>query len=348
MSSVPVYVGLDYHQDAVQVCVLKPSGEVLVNRPCRSDAAVIATLVSRHGQVVGAAIEACVGAATLAEELVLQHGWSVDLAHPGYVKRMKQNPDKTDFSDARVLADLERVGYLPKVWMAPEEIRELRRLVRYRFQLTARRRNLKLSIRGKLRDLRVRCLTHRPWTQGWLHWLRTTKELSASTQWIVRDELRQIRSLEASIASIEKRLERMTRNDPVVAALCAQRGVGRVTAWTLRAEIGRFDRFRTGKQLARFCGLSPRNASSGARQADAGLIQAGNPHARLVLIELAHRLVRYDAEWQAFAQRMRAKGKPTCVIIAAVANRWVRRLFHRLEPVTPSADHDGTEVPTAA
>jgi len=44
---------------------------------------------------------------------------------------------------------------------------------------------------------------------------------------------------------------------------------------TIRAEIGRFDRFRTGKQMARFCGLSPHNASSGARQADAGLIRAG-------------------------------------------------------------------------
>ncbi len=40
----------------------------------------------------------------------------------------------------------------------------------------------------------------------------------------------------------------------------------------LRAEIGRFDRFGSGKQLARFCGLSPRNASSGTRQADAGLV----------------------------------------------------------------------------
>ena len=26
---------------------------------------------------------------------------------------MKQNPDKTDFGDARLLADLLRVGYLP-------------------------------------------------------------------------------------------------------------------------------------------------------------------------------------------------------------------------------------------
>ena len=34
-------------------------------------------------------------------------------------------------------------------------------------------------------------------------------------------------------------------------------GVGLVTAITLRAEVGRFDRFQTGKQLARFCGVTP-------------------------------------------------------------------------------------------
>ncbi len=31
----------------------------------------------------------------------------MDLAHPGYVPRMKQNPDKSDFTDAQMLADLE-------------------------------------------------------------------------------------------------------------------------------------------------------------------------------------------------------------------------------------------------
>ncbi len=63
---------------------------------------------------------------------------------------------------------------------------------------------------------------------------------------------------------------------------------------TFRAEVGRVDRLQSGKQLARFCGVTPRNASSGKRQADAGLIRAGNPALRNVLIELSHRLIRSD------------------------------------------------------
>ena len=106
-------------------------------------------------------------------------------------------------------------------------------------------------------------------------------------------------------------------------------------AWMLAAWIGRFDRFKNGKQLARYCGLSPRNASSGARQADAGLINAANPALRAILIQAAHRLMRTSDRWATLANRLLKKGKPKCVVIAAVANRWVRSMHHRLTGASP-------------
>ena len=66
------------------------------------------------------------------------------------------------------------------------------------------------------------------------------------------------------------------RDDAVVTKLQEQPGVGVVTATVMRAVIGRFDRFRAGKQLSRDCGVPPCNSSSGRRQADAGLIESGN------------------------------------------------------------------------
>ncbi|MCH8046060.1 MAG: hypothetical protein IID44_20290 [Planctomycetes bacterium] len=45
---------------------------------------------------------------------------------------MKRSPDKSDLSDAHLLADLTRVNYLPKVWLVPQAIRVLRRLMRHR------------------------------------------------------------------------------------------------------------------------------------------------------------------------------------------------------------------------
>ena len=147
MTKLPVFVGLDYHQASVQVCVMNAAGKILVNRKCPNDWRLVAAVVRESGHVC-AAIEACGGAADLADELVEQAGWSVDLAHPGYVHRLKQSPDKTDYSDAQLLADLERVGYLPRVWHAPQRIRELRRLVRYRQQLAAEHRSVKLRMKA--------------------------------------------------------------------------------------------------------------------------------------------------------------------------------------------------------
>ncbi len=107
--------------------------------------------------------------------------------------------------------------------------------------------------------------------------------------------------------------------------------------WTIRAEIGRFDRFNRGKQLARFCGLSPRDASSGTRVADAGLIKAGNRQLRSTLIEAARRLIRFDRDWVEFAGGLLDRGKPKCVVVTAVANRWVRWLFHQMQPAKLAA-----------
>jgi len=330
-----MFVGLDYHASSVQVCVMAADGRVLLNRKCANDwRAVMATVREGCGEEVQvqAAIESCCGAANLADELIAR-GWIVQLAHPGYVARMKQSPDKTDYGDARMLADLQRVGYLPRVWLAPEEVRELRRLVHYRQTLTKERKNLKLQIGATLREARQKAPENaNPWTKAWLAWLEASAQLSPNARHITTRRLRRLTALQDELRQVDKRLERQTREDPLVQKLLTIKGIGLVTATTLRAEIGRFDRFRTGKQLARFCGLSPRNASSGQRQADAGLIKAGNNELRALLIETAHRLIRCDERWTALAARLSSRGKRTGVIVAAVANRWVRWLFHQVQP----------------
>ena len=99
-----VFVGLDYATAFVQACVMDRAGRMLANRRCDNEWRAIARLVRRHGRRVRAAIESCSGAADLADQLVQWAGWSLDLAHPGFVKRMKQNPDKSDYTDAQMLA----------------------------------------------------------------------------------------------------------------------------------------------------------------------------------------------------------------------------------------------------
>jgi transposase len=344
MTSVPIFVGLDYHQDAVQVCILNHEGEKLCNRSVPNDVQVIHRLVAEHGTPRRVAIEACCGAADLAEKLATDRGLPMQLAHPGYVNRMKRSPDKTDVGDAQLLADLVRVNYLPRVWLAPQAIRELRRLVRHRANLVRQRKDTKLRLRGLLRENRLKCADARPWTKAWYGWLRTEAGLSTSDRWLVDQLLEQLVFLEGQISAAVTRIEHATADDPLVAKLQTLYGIGLITAVTLRAEVGRFDRFDNGKQLARFCGVTPRNASSGARQADAGLIKAGNPAVRQVLIELAHRLIcRHHAQWGKLAHQMLSRGKPKNVVVAAVANRWVRWLYYEMQRGTPVVEEPVVE-----
>ncbi|MEZ6232995.1 MAG: IS110 family transposase [Phycisphaerales bacterium] len=333
METVPVFIGLDYHTRGVQVCVVDAGGRVLVNRRSGNSVADIAGLVRPEWRVERVAIESCCGAADLAEALIDQAGWSVSLAHPGYVARMRHNPDKTDYADARMLAELARAGLVPPVWLAPGPIRELRLLVRLRADLVARARAVKTQVLATLRLQRIaEPPDARRWTRAWLAWLASPAcGLSEQARFAVamrRDELGQLR---ARIAGVEARLAEATAGDAVVERLMSVKGVGRVTAWTMRAVIGRFDRFTTGKQLARFCAVTPRNASSGQRVADAGLVRAGDPLLKSVLIEAAHRLRRYEPRWRQLSDSMAARGKPASVIVAAVANRWVRGLHHQMK-----------------
>lgn len=105
------------------MCVLNQNGDVLLNRSAGNDCDDRARLVNPLGRVQRVGIEACCGAADLGQQLVERLGWNVSLGHPAYVARMKSSPDKSDYSDGRLIADLTRVGYLPRVWLAPASIR---------------------------------------------------------------------------------------------------------------------------------------------------------------------------------------------------------------------------------
>ena len=339
MSKVTVYVGLDYHKDSIQVCVMDPAGKILANRslrqPGRGPGPLVVALRRRRPRR---------GRGRARARPTWPTNWPparlvINLAHPGYVARMKQTPDKTDWGDARVLADLVRVGYLPKVWLAPEDVRQLRTLTRYRQQLVDRRRAIKLRVTALLRDARVVEPRSR-WSKAWMAWLADRRGAgqpkAAGSSTVTLGEHQRHRTLRSPRS--EQRLAEVTADDPVVAQTARRsRGSGLVTAWTLRAEIGRFDRFTTGKQLARYCGLSPRNASSGQRQADAGLIQAGNPH----VAGHDHRggpsadplRPALEGCWPRRCDRPASR---RASIAAAVGNRWIRWLFHQVAggPIT--------------
>lgn len=331
-------VGVDYHADSLRVTVMDNSGKRLMNRRFENDVEQLISAVERFGAIDSVAVEAGTGSACFADAVRERTGWRVKQCHPGYVRRMKANPDKTDTSDADLVCDLNRVGYLPEVWLAPLRIRELRSLVRYRDQLVKQNRNTKLRVQAVLRNLRIKCPEKSLWTRAGQAWLKEAiREMPEQSAWIVQQHLIEFTLLVERIAASVLRIAKAVEDDSITCELMKEKGIGLITAAVMRAEIGDFHRFRSGKQLARFCGFSPQNASSGKRQSDAGLIKAGNRLLKMVLVQAAHLLQRHQEHWRDFARRLKAQGKHTCVVIGAVANRWLRRLYHQMTQKTQSA-----------
>jgi len=335
MSRVPeFYVGIDFHQNFSTVCVMDSEGEIVFQQNCDSTAEYIHKFVRWRLETqevhLYAAVEACGGSAKLAEDL-RRHGWEINLAHASTVVRLSKNLDKSDKQDAQVLADLVRVGYLPRVYLAPERQRQLRSLVRYRQQLAKQRGQMKLRIRGLMRESHLKISSASAWTLTWIAELRERiSELGEERAWICEQQLEELEHVHKRLVPAEKRLQLAVAKAPGSDQLLEQPGIGLVTAAMLLAEIGDFTRFRNGKQLSRYCGLAPVNCSSGERERQSGIGKACNGDLRRVLIEASHRLSRYVPRWREMKKHLLRQGKKRAVATVAVANRWLRRLHYEM------------------
>jgi transposase len=153
----------------------------------------------------------------------------------------------------------------------------LRLVTRYRHQLVRERRDIKLRIGAILREQRVMALPERRWSLPWLAAIKTCAQISPQGRWVIERQMERLAQLYQAIAEAERRM-------------------AEIAACVMRAELGRIERFDSGKKLSRYGGLSPRNASSGKKQADAGLIRAANGDLRTAIIKAAHRLALIEGD----------------------------------------------------
>jgi len=98
---------------------------------------------------MGMAIEASTSGIFVYEYLD-GRGREVHLAYPVYVKPFAKKHVKTDKVDAKVLAQLLRMDYLPESYVPEKEIRDLRTIVRHRASLVRSRPSLKNRVHALL------------------------------------------------------------------------------------------------------------------------------------------------------------------------------------------------------
>jgi len=135
------------------------------------------------------------------------------------------------------------------------------------------------------------------------------------------------------ILELEKWLNEQAAQDEQVKLLMTQPGVGPNTALAYVLTIGDVSRFRRGKQVASYLGLIPREYSSGGHQRFGSISKQGNRFMRMLLVEAAQCVVRYD---EGFRNEYlhRCHTKPRGVAKVAAARKLAVRLYWMLRTNT--------------
>ena len=109
--------------------------------------------------------------------------------------------------------------------------------------------------------------------------------------------------LNREISSIDEQIQALisNRHEDLKIAMSIP-GMGFTSASTILAEIGNFKDFKTGEQLAAYCGLVPSVYQSAGKLITGHITKHGSPHVRRMLIEVAHALSRTKAD----SKRLRA------------------------------------------
>jgi transposase len=94
----------------------------------------------------------------------------------------------------------------------------------------------------------------------------------------------EIRDIEARIKLAERQLEALAQQLPTVAHLLSIPGIGLLTATALVAFIGDIRRFPSGRHLASYLGLTPREYSSGLKRYLGRISKRGDGYLRTLLI----------------------------------------------------------------
>jgi transposase len=187
----------------------------------------------------------------LLEELELEP----HLVHPSRCKAIASARLKDDKVDARTLAQLLRADLLPEAWIAPQQVRDLRALLRHRASLVRLSTAAKNRIHAVLADRGIGQQTGL-WTGIGRVWLAELP-LPPTPRAIVEDYLALLDGLAEPITRLERQIAALAKPDPRVQALMVLPGVGRLTAMTLVAEIGDIGRFPTARKLCAWAGLTP-------------------------------------------------------------------------------------------
>jgi len=213
--------------------------------------------------------------------------------------------------DAIFLGRLFLAGdVFPAAYLAPPEIRRRRSLFRLRLLLVRMRTASKNNIHGQLfrlgivTDEEVSDLFSRKGLR-----VLARLDLPSDERALLDRKLAVIADLNAHIAVLEEEIAADLKDDPRAEIVMSLPGVGKITAYTILAEIGELERFPNSRALAAYAGLLPLSRESAGKDFGRRTTAGCNRFLRWAMIEAVSGAVRKSARMKSLHARVKAKNK---------------------------------------
>jgi len=204
-----------------------------------------------------------------------------------------------------------------EVWLAPQEVRDQRELLRHRMSL--------VKVQTETKN-RIHALLHRHGIvsefadlfgvagRRFLSLLMNDQErLRPTARMTLKDQLILLDALRRLIAQATRQFREQLKPSVNGQRLMSLPGVSTVLAYTIIAEIGRIERFRKSRSLTRYSLLAPQADDSGdereGKPIGRKIGHAGRHVLQWAWIEAARGAVRKDASFRAIFNRRTDNGK---------------------------------------
>ena len=304
MGGSHVYVGVDVHKNFSFVCAMNKDGEMILEKKVRTEDLEKFLENIENKTII---LEPTTTAINLARRLRKNN--KILLSHPYKTKLIAESKKKTDRVDAKVLADLARTNFLPTAYLPPDDIYELREIIRERIRL----KKLSTSIKNRIHSILVK----NGLKSNQNLFTKEGKELlkSLSNKWINR-YLRILSSIENEIKEIDKEIREKCMENEETVLLTTIPGIGYFSALLIYAEIGDIKRFPNSKKLCSYAGLVPSIRQSGNKVITGKITKEGNKLLRWVLVQCAFVAIRNDERFRNFYERIKQRKGPQKAIVA--------------------------------
>lgn len=322
------FAGLDMHQKFVYATVLDSKGNILQQGKFLTTEkdfdSFLGFLPPRQVKIV---MESC-GIWEDFYDLLESKGYDVCLANPQGVKAIASAKIKNDKVDSEALAKLLKADLIPKSYIPPKEIRELRALVRHRKILIKHRTKVKNNIHQILRIKNIKHGFRDVFTQ------KGIKYLQAMNNERINCFLKIMLVLEVEIKSLDETLKENKTSSKEVHLLSTMPGIGNYAAQVIQSEIGDINRFPSPKKLCNYAGIVPSQNQSADKDYKGRITKVGSRNLRWILVQGAQVAVCYPNKLRKFYYRL-ARKKSRSKAIIAVARKMLTIQWHMLKNKEP-------------